>query len=154
MNTASDIEQLSAFLRNELSGVDAYARAVELLPMSIHRLALMNSRGSHAIRVTLLRRCILELGGIPADDYVAWRGFTTLLDRVETLEEHAAIAALEEGEDCTHQHYRNGLSLLTASSRPFVSHQLLPEQKRTHATMMELRRYVLRRVRFAHAMAR
>lgn len=152
MNTASDIEQLDTFLRNELSAVEAYAGAIERLPMSIHRLALASCKGSHALRVTLLRRRLADLGATPSDD-VSWRGLANPLDRIAPLAEQAAIEALEACEDRGHQHYRDHLSMLTVQSRPFVSRQLLPEQKRTHAMMMELRRHVLRRVRLTHSLA-
>lgn len=153
MNATSDIDQLNAFLREELSAVDAYTCVIGRLPLSIHRLAFASCRGSHVLRVTLLRRCISELGGAPAERSVAWRGFANAFDRVTTLGEHAAIEALEEGEARSRKHYARGLSLLTAQTRPFVARQLLPEQERTQAMLGRVRRHIQRRVRSINPIA-
>ncbi len=147
MTTTTDIEQLDAFLRSELAAVDAYARVLERLHLSIHRLALASCKGSHALRATLLRRAIAELGGTPSDEGAVWMGFANHVENVSVLGEQAAIAALEEGEDRGHKYYWRGLPYLTPQVRPFVSRQLLPEQQRTHAMLVKLRRQMLRRAR-------
>ena len=50
----------------------------------------------------------------------------------------AAISALEEGEDHGLSDYKGDLSDLTPDMQRFITSEILPEQRETHATMSRL----------------
>ena len=52
----------------------------------------------------------------------------------------AAIQALEEGEDHGRDDYRRAVEKLDGELRLFVEQTLLPEQRKTHDTLSELKR--------------
>src|SRR5207253_201887 len=93
---------------------------------------------SHAQRVQALRQQILRLGGEPSASSGVWGAFVMLIEGgAKLFGEHAAIAALEEGEDHGLADYRRDLEQLDADTRRFVEIELLPEQERTHRAISD-----------------
>jgi hypothetical protein len=92
-------------------------------------------------RVSKLREQVARLGGEPEKDSGAWGAFARLVEGgAKAFGEHAAIAALEEGEDHGLKLYRNDLDKLDPDSRQLVETDLLPAQEQTHQFMSSLKK--------------
>jgi len=132
------IDALNELLRGEVAAVETYRRAVEQLGNSSTRGQLQDCRWSHAQRIAKLREQVMNLGGEPATDPVAWAAFARLFEGGASGERAAVVAALEEGEDQGLELYRDVLDELDPSSRELVETDLLPAQERTHRVMSTL----------------
>ncbi|HET6280744.1 MAG TPA: DUF2383 domain-containing protein [Polyangia bacterium] len=138
--TDQTIDTLNAFLRGEMSAVETYQQALERLSNAGARQQLEECRRDHQQRVEKLRRHIIQLGGSATEGSGAWGTFTKLFEGgAKVLGENAAIAALEEGEDHGLRLYRDDLDKLDIQAREFVEMDLLPAQRRTHATLSALK---------------
>lgn len=137
-----DIDKLNSFLRGELSAVETYNQAIEKLadePAIVQRLRSL--RDSHSARVSELSTRITALGGEPDDTSGAWGGFAKLVEGgAKLFGKSAAIAALEEGEDHGKRLYEDNLDELSEHIKEFIRSQIMPEQRRTHDALAEIKR--------------
>jgi uncharacterized protein (TIGR02284 family) len=141
--TATDatIDHFNSFLRGELSAVETYRQALEKIHDNMLSTTMRECLASHQQRVTLLTEAIRRLGGEPAKSSGAWGAFAKLVEGgAKAFGERAAIAALEEGEDHGLNDYKRDLDDLDASAKKFVEMFLLPDQRRTHDAMSQLKR--------------
>jgi uncharacterized protein (TIGR02284 family) len=135
------VDALNGLLRGEISAVETYRQAIEKLGSSPTRPQLEDCRRSHERRVSKLREQVARLGGEPEKDSGAWGAFARLVEGgAKAFGEHAAIAALEEGEDHGLKLYRNDLDKLDPASRQLVETDLLPAQEQTHQFMSSLKK--------------
>ena len=135
------IDCLSSFLRGELSAVETYRSALEKIQTASMRTQLQDCLQSHESRVELLRNRIATLGGSPPTSSGIWGTFAKLYEGgAKTFGEHAAINALEQGEDHGRDDYRRELDKLDADTRRWVEMQLLPAQLRTHSIVSALKK--------------
>lgn len=138
---ADNLDHLNSFLRGELSAVETYRQAIEKLDDISSVSQLRECMTSHQRRVTVLSETIRRLGGEPATSSGAWGVFAKLIEGgAKVFGEHAAIAALEEGEDHGLADYKRDLKDLDPSVARFIQTSILPEQERTHLTMSQLKR--------------
>ena len=135
-DNSETISQLNSFLRGELSAAETYRLALDRLDQSQHRGTLVQCERSHEERARLLTEAILGRGGDPADSSGAWGSLVRMIERsAVAISEHAAVAALEEGEDHGRDDYVRDLDNLEPSARQLVEYAILPEQRRTHDTI-------------------
>jgi len=141
---STDVDHLNSFLRGELSAVETYRMAMERLDTDpIITGPLSTCQKSHMDRVSQLSSEITSLGGQPATDSGPWGSFAKLVQGgASVFGKSAALAALEEGEDHGLNDYRRDASELSPSVKQFVEQRLLPEQRRTHDTLSELKKRV------------
>jgi len=139
--TDQTIDTLNAFLRGEMSAVEAYQQALERLTNAGARPQLDECRRDHQQRVEKLRRHIMQLGGAASEGSGVWGTFTKLFEGgAKVFGDRATIAALEEGEDHGLRLYRDDMDKLDIQARELVEMDLLPAQRRTHATLSALNR--------------
>jgi hypothetical protein len=135
------LKQLDSFLRGELSAVETYRQAIEKITDPSTNAKLTECLSSHQQRVTLLTEAIRKLGGTPSTTSGPWGAFAKLVEGgAKVFGEHAAIAALEEGEDHGLADYKRDRDELDASVQRFVQMFLYVEQKRTHDAMSALKK--------------
>ncbi|MGC4069252.1 MAG: DUF2383 domain-containing protein [Polyangiaceae bacterium] len=135
------IDQLNSFLRGELSAVETYRQALQKLTNTVHRSILLECSRSHEQRVQALTQAILERGGVPATSSGAWGTFAKLVESsAAAFGEKSAIAALEEGEDHGINDYQRDLSDLDPSLRHLLEVTIIPEQRRTHDAIRNIKR--------------
>lgn len=138
---SNTISQLNSFLRGELSAAETYRLALDRLDQTEHRGTLVQCERSHEERARLLTEAILGRGGDPADSSGAWGTLVRMIERsAVALSEHAAVAALEEGEDHGRDDYLRDLDNLEPSARQLIEYAILPEQRRTHDTIKAVKR--------------
>ena len=93
------LNTLNTFLRGEIAAVETYARTLSRLGGHACCGDLGQCLASHQRRVALLRRRILDLGGVPAQTPGAWNPFPRHGESGSVpLRDDAVIAALEEGK--------------------------------------------------------
>jgi uncharacterized protein (TIGR02284 family) len=139
-----DIDKLNSFLRGERSAVETYNQAIEKLDdePSIQQ-RLRSLRESHNARVVELSSRIRMLGGKPDETSGAWGGFAKLVEGgAKLFGKSAAIAALEEGEDHGKRLYEDDLDELGMDTKEFIRMRIMPEQRRTHDALSDLKREV------------
>ncbi len=135
------IDILNSFLRGELSAVETYSQAItktvdDPIP------ELMENEESHRERVAILRREVMNLGGVPAESSGAWGAFTKVIEGgAAMLGRGPALAALEEGEDHGLAQYRRDVAKLSGATRLMIEQDILAEQQRTHDRMSEVQRF-------------
>ncbi|HEY6080878.1 MAG TPA: DUF2383 domain-containing protein [Polyangiaceae bacterium] len=140
-DNSETISQLNSFLRGELSAAETYRLALDRLDQSQHRGTLVQCERSHEERARLLTEAILGRGGDPADSSGAWGSLVRMIERsAVAISEHAAVAALEEGEDHGRDDYVRDLDNLEPSARQLIEYAILPEQRRTHDTIKAVKR--------------
>jgi uncharacterized protein (TIGR02284 family) len=140
-STNESIDQLNSFLRGEISAVETYRQAIDALKSSSNASMLQQWKQSHESRVAMLRDRITQLGGKPADGSGPWGAFAKLIEGgASVLGEKTAIAALEEGEDHGLKDYQTDVGKLDADSRSFLVQQIMPEQKKTHDGLRDLKK--------------
>ena len=142
-DNSETISQLNSFLRGELSAAETYRLALDRLDQSQHRGTLVQCERSHEERARLLTQAILGRGGDPADSSGAWGSLVRMIERsAVAISEHAAVAALEEGEDHGRDDYVRDLDNLEPSARQLIEFAILPEQRRTHDTIKAVKRSI------------
>ena len=142
-DNSETISQLNSFLRGELSAAETYRLALDRLDQSQHRGTLVQCERSHEERARLLTEAILGRGGDPADSSGAWGSLVRMIERsAVAISEHAAVAALEEGEDHGRDDYVRDLDNLEPSARQLIEFAILPEQRRTHDTIKAVKRSI------------
>jgi hypothetical protein len=138
-----DIDVLNRFLRGEISAVASYRQALEKIDDPVMRSELDESLRSHESRAALLRDRVLALGGEPAEGAGVWGAFAKLVEGgAKVFGVHAAIAALEQGEDHGRDLYYDDVSELSPANRAFVERELIPPQLQTHASLSALKRTI------------
>ncbi len=139
-DTNADIEQLNAFLRDELAAVETYQQCIEKMDQPQVASGLTDLQRSHQKRATLLSHRVQELGGIPETDSGMWGSFSKLVEGGASMfGEKSALSALEEGEDRGVESYRSGADKLTPANRSFINTSILPEHNRSHDTLNRLK---------------
>lgn len=121
---------LNVFLRSERDAVAAYVRIIDTrgrngiheLPRCLH---------SHRKRVEMLRLWIIHEGGYPATDSADWE-FCRITDGIDDphMDNRAALAALELGENHVKGIYHAGLECLDGKSQRLITFAIVPEQLR------------------------
>jgi hypothetical protein len=139
-DAAKDLERLNFFLGDELAAVETYKLALDNLGAGTHaRTNLETCLRSHQQRVSLLRAAIDQLGGEAAHGPGAWEALVQLVEG-GVVDDRAALAALEAGEDHTLDHYHADLSSLDPRWRQMVQFELVPKQLQSHHAIHELRK--------------
>jgi Domain of unknown function (DUF2383) len=135
------IDGLNDLLRGELSAVETYNQALEVVGQDTSgRRDLEECQLSHEERVLKLRSEILERGGDPAKDSGLWGAFAKLVEGgAKVGGPKLAIGALEAGEDHGLKEYHDVLPKLELSARSFVSMDIYPQQVRTHSILSALK---------------
>jgi hypothetical protein len=130
---------LNSFLRGEIAAVQTYARMLRRLGTHACCSDLGRCLASHERRVALLRRRIIDLGGVPAQAPGPWDPFARHADSGSVpLRDDAVIAALEEGEDRGLELYLEDVGKLDSDTRRLVGDCILPEQVWTHDSLADL----------------
>lgn len=136
------LDRLGDFMKNELSAVETYDLALKSIRDPEFSASLRNLRDSHDKRVGLIRDKIMAWGGDPPKSSGAWGTFAKVVQRgADLFGDRTAIAALEEGEDRGIKMYEKDLDELDPATRDFVTMELLPEQRNTHALCRSLERF-------------
>ena len=134
-----NLTTLNTFLRGEIAAVETFARSLARLGSHACCGDLGQCLASHQRRVALLQRCILDLGGIPAQAPGPWDPFARHTESgAVPLRDDAVIAALEEGEDRGLKLYLDAVGKLDRDTRRLVGDCILPEQVWTHDSLSDL----------------
>lgn len=140
LNPEADVEQLNAFLRDELAAVETYQQCLEKIDKPEIANGLTDLQNSHQKRVSLLRKRILELGGTPENESGAWGSFSKLVQGgAKMFGEKAAVSALEQGEDRGEKNYQERVDKLSPINREFISTEIAPEHHHTHNTLERIK---------------
>jgi hypothetical protein len=136
------VETLNDLLRDELSAVESYDRALPAVEdKPALRSDLQECRASHELRVERIRRAILDVGGEPAHGSGAWGLFAkAVAGGARALGWKTVITTLEEGEEHGLKDYGDAMARLDERLRRLVSSELYPEQQHTHSVMAALKR--------------
>jgi len=140
-STEKDIAQMNDFLRGELAAVETYDQAIDKVGDDHPNMAerLRDCRKSHRQRANDLDGYVRRLGGEPVQSSEAWGTFAKAVEGTAKLfGNHAAISALEEGEDHGLKDYEKGLDDLSADVRAYIEQHVLPEQQRTHDILSDM----------------
>lgn len=136
----ADIEQLNAFLRDELSAVETYQQCLEKIERPEIASSLADLQKSHQKRVSLLSDRIQELGGTPRRDSGVWGSFSKLFEgSAKLFGEKAAVSALEQGEDRGEKNYQSRVDKLSPLNQEFINTAIAPEHHHTHHTLERLK---------------
>jgi hypothetical protein len=142
------LSTLNTFLRGEIAAVQTYARTLARLGGHACCGDLGQCLASHERRVALLRRRIIDLGGVPAQTPGGWDPFPRHgVSGSVPLRDDAVIAALEEGEDRGLKLYLDAVGKLDRDTRRLIGDCVLPEQMWTHDSLSDLSSCVQRGVR-------
>jgi hypothetical protein len=130
---------LNTFLRGEMAAVQTYTRTLARLGGHACCGDLGQCKASHERRVALLQRCIIDLGGVPAQAPSPWDPFWRHSESGSVpLRDDAVIAALEEGEDRGLKLYLDAVGKLDRDTRRLIGDCVLPEQVWTHDSLSDL----------------
>jgi hypothetical protein len=126
MQLRADINHLNSLLRGEWAAVEAYDECLSRLDVPDWVPALLR---------------ISDLGGVPSNGSGTWGRFARWVEAGARLFGPAsALAALEGGEEYGKDYYERVLPTeLSVETRAFVAIRLLPEQRRTLASLRQLR---------------
>ena len=139
-DSKADIDQLNAFLRDELSAVETYQQCLEKMERPQIASGLTDLQRSHQKRATLLRQRVQELGGTPETDSGLWGSFSKLVEGGAAMfGEKSALAALEQGEDRGVKSYEKGAQKLSPDNQLFINSSILPEHHHSHDTLNRLK---------------
>jgi hypothetical protein len=133
------IDALNSYLRNELSAVATYERAVENVEQLGLSVLLEASKRSHFERAELLRRRILDLGGQPSERSGAWELLAETMAEGKRCGPNINISALEEFEYQDLRRYRDELIKLDGETKLLVRDHVLPKQELTYHTIKSIR---------------
>lgn len=139
----ADIDQLNAFLKDELSAVETYQQCLDKIDRPEITSELSHLQSSHQKRVSLLRDRVQELGGTPKSDSGVWGSFSKLVEGGATMfGEKSAISALEQGEDRGEKDYRDRVNKLSPANQEFIKTSIAPEHEQTHSRLERLKSVV------------
>lgn len=139
MDNSQDINQLTSFLRAEISAVETYDQCLEKIDTAPIKSELETLRASHVRRAQLLTARIRTLGAEPPVSPRPWNGVANLIDGgAQIFSDKAALSALEEGEAQGLVDYQRNLVKLSPPHREFVEVELLPEQETAHANLSRI----------------
>jgi len=136
----ADLDRLNALLRAELSAAETYDLALSTLAGEPDVSDVLEAgRRGHRQRAALLRRGIVELGGIPSDVCGIWGSFADVQDPgASDSGRRAALAALRRGERYLLQDYARGQDELSPRVRRFLCGRLEPMQRQTLLAVVRL----------------
>ncbi|MCB1132746.1 MAG: DUF2383 domain-containing protein [Verrucomicrobiae bacterium] len=123
------IQVCNSLLRGEHAAVETYDQAIERYVGHPESVTLIRMRDEHRCNAGKLRKCVIDLGGEPADGSGAWgvvaRSVTTF---VGWFGERPAIAALQEGEAYGIGEYEAALDHpdVTPDCKSMIYTELLP----------------------------
>ena len=133
------IDQLKSFCRGEMSAVETYQRALEVVKQGWVMDQLRYNLASHEERVRLLKNRVLQLGGDPPESSGPWGAFAKAVEGIAAvISENAALAILEEGERHGLADYTSDVSDLDYDSLQMVNERIIPEQTRTHRSLHDI----------------
>ena len=136
---SAPIDQLKSFCRGEMSAVETYQRAMEVVKQGWVMEELRDNLASHEERVRLLKNRILQLGGDPPESSGPWGAFAKALEDIAAvIGENAALAILEEGERHGLADYQADVSQLDYDSLRMMNERIIPQQSRTHRSLHEI----------------
>jgi demethoxyubiquinone hydroxylase (CLK1/Coq7/Cat5 family) len=136
---SAPIDQLKSFCRGEMSAVETYQRAMEVVKQGWVMEELRDNLASHEERVRLLKNRILQLGGDPPESSGSWGAFAKALEDIAAvIGENAALAILEEGERHGLADYQADVSQLDYDSLRMMNERIIPQQSRTHRSLHEI----------------
>lgn len=139
-NPKADVDQLNAFLRDELAAVETYEQCLEKIDKPEIASGLAELQKSHQKRVSLLSNRIQELGGTPKHESGVWGSFSKLVEGgAKMFGEKAAVSALEQGEDRGEKNYQERVDKLSAANRDFINMEIAPEHRHTHKTLERIK---------------
>jgi len=142
------LSTLNTFLRGEIAAVQTYARTLKRMGGHACCGDLGQCLASHERRVALLRRRIIDLGGVPEQTPGAWDPFPRHGESGSVpLRDDVVIAALEEGEDRGLKLYLDAVGKLDRDTRRLIGDRVLPEQVWTHDSLSDLNSNARRTVR-------
>lgn len=137
---AASIEVLNSLLRQEISAVLSYKRAMTNLPKGQPIATFEELQIAHAKRAQRLRKRVEQLGGRPNERSGLLRGLTkTKIFAAALLGAKPAVSVLEREEDRGLFDYRTSLDQLDDESRDLVLRELLPAQELTHSVMRTMK---------------
>lgn len=135
----ADIDQLNAFLRDELSAVETYQQCLEKIDRPQIASGLTDLQRSHQKRATLLSQRVQELGGTPETDSGVWGSFAKLVEGgAKMFGEKPALSALEQGEDRGKENYQSKADKLSPVNKAFIDTSILPEHRHSHDALNQL----------------
>jgi len=137
MGQEASIRTLIAFLRDELTTVASYRRALPRFSDAPDGDDLRACLASHERRIATLERRIRFLGGDPNEQ--SDEAADALVAPALGAGGDAAISALEESEDRGLKHYLDDVCKLDRDTRSMVAREILPEQVRTYDFVSDLR---------------
>lgn len=136
----ADVDQLNAFLRDEIAAVETYQQCLEKIDRPEIALGLTDLQKSHQKRVSLLSNRIQELGGTPQQESGVWGSFSKLVEGgAKMFGEKSAVSALEQGEDRGEKNYQERVDKLSTVNREFINMQIAPEHHHTHQTLERIK---------------
>lgn len=136
----ADIEQLNAFLQDELAAVETYQQCLEKIDRPQIASGLTDLQRSHQKRATLLSHRVQELGGTPETSSGMWGSFSKLIEGgAQMFGEKPALSALEQGEARGEKNYQQRSDKLTPASQSFINTSILPEHQHSHETLDRLK---------------
>ena len=136
----ADIDQLNAFLRDELSAVETYQQCLRKIDRPQITSGLTDLQRSHQKRVTMLSQRVQELGGTPETDSGMWGSFSKLVQGGAAMfGEKSALSALEEGEDRGVKNYQSGADKLSPANKMFINTSIIPEHHHSHDALNRLK---------------
>jgi bacterioferritin (cytochrome b1) len=139
--TATTIDKLNTFLRDELAAIDMYEKALQGRSAFSGKSELSRCQRSHEARAQALRGKIASLGGTSATSSGLIGAWERLLEGVAVaVGADMAIRALEQGEDHVLRDYRKGIAEVDPEVRAFIEKSILPEEELTHRTLSDLKK--------------
>ena len=134
------VQLLNSFLRNENTAVETHRHAIGKMSGEPYVESLRENLLAHELRVSILRAEIIRHSGAPTEDAGVWGAFNRLLLNPSAhINEKAAIASLEDGEDICRGAYKREYETAVPPLR-FVIRDLLAKQSRSHDLMIRLLR--------------
>ncbi len=134
----SQVDELNALLRGELSAVETYKQALKKVGDEPGSEKVRTMLQEHQDSVEKLRNSIKQAGGTPSTDSGAWGVWAkTVEGTAKILGDTAALKALKEGEKHGLDEYQEALENkdISGSARSVISDVLIPRQQSHIATL-------------------
>lgn len=137
------IDTLNGFLGGEISAVESYKQAIDILDNAQLKAELKQLQSAHAMRAQKIRQKVNELGGDAVENSGLWGMLAQTTTRgAATLGEQAALTALVEGERQGLAHYRGKMASFDGDLKKFVVKELVHDQEQTEHALAAIREYV------------